>query len=73
MAPTPRSILIPYLHTCEVVCCSGAGTVILAITIIIWALSYYPRSPELAAEFDRRESEIRNRTICPMPLFKTSP
>ncbi|MCP4684746.1 MAG: ferrous iron transport protein B [bacterium] len=28
-----------------------AGTVILAITIIIWALSYYPRSTDIADDF----------------------
>ncbi len=29
-----------------------AGTVILAITVIIWALSYYPRSEEAATQFE---------------------
>ncbi|MEE8577202.1 MAG: ferrous iron transport protein B, partial [candidate division Zixibacteria bacterium] len=37
-----------------------AGTVILAITIIIWALSYYPRSDSVAAEYNQRESVMVN-------------
>jgi ferrous iron transport protein B len=59
-APTPRSILIRINNRVKSFVVR-AGTVILAITIIIWALSYYPRSSELAAEFDRRETEIRNQ------------
>jgi len=31
-----------------------AGTVILALTVVLWALSYYPRSETLDAEYDRR-------------------
>jgi len=36
-----------------------AGTVILAITIIIWALSYYPRSQAVEAEFDRQVAALQ--------------
>jgi len=60
MTPTPRSILIR-IYTRVKSFVARAGTVILAITIVIWALSYYPRPQDLAAEFDRRETEIRNR------------
>ncbi len=35
-----------------------AGTVILAIAVIIWALSYYPRSDSVSSEFAQREAEI---------------
>ena len=35
-----------------------AGTVILAITIVIWALSYYPRSPQIAVEYERQADQI---------------
>jgi ferrous iron transport protein B len=38
---------------------SRAGTVILAITIIIWALSYYPRSDELTRSFDARRMALQ--------------
>lgn len=37
-----------------------AGTVIFAITIIIWAMSYYPRSGEITAAFDYQISEIES-------------
>lgn len=37
-----------------------AGTVILGISIVLWFLATYPRSSELAAEFDTRRSEITN-------------
>lgn len=33
-----------------------AGTVILAITVIIWALSYYPRPADIAQDFDGQTS-----------------
>jgi ferrous iron transport protein B len=33
--------------------------VILAITIIIWALSYYPRSEQLARDFDSRRAVLQ--------------
>lgn len=35
-----------------------AGTVIMAITIIIWALSYYPRSAEIAQQTDSQVAVI---------------
>jgi ferrous iron transport protein B len=35
-----------------------AGTVIMAITIIIWALSYYPRSDEITQAGELREAQI---------------
>jgi len=37
-----------------------AGTVILGISIVLWFLATYPRSSELAADFDSRRSEITN-------------
>jgi ferrous iron transport protein B len=37
-----------------------AGTVILGISIVLWFLATYPRSKELAAEFDTRRSELTN-------------
>lgn len=35
-----------------------AGTVIMAITIIIWALGYYPHSEEIRAEYDQKRQEL---------------
>ena len=37
-----------------------AGTVILAITIVIWALSYYPHSQYLTQQFTSRADQIEN-------------
>ena len=33
-----------------------AGTIILATTILVWALSYYPTQPHLTEEFDTRRA-----------------
>lgn len=38
-----------------------AGTVILAISIIIWALSYYPRSADIAAEHETSVDVVNER------------
>ncbi|MBD3404016.1 hypothetical protein GF420_14080 [candidate division GN15 bacterium] len=51
--PTASSVLIRVLNRARSFLVR-AGTVIAAITIIVWALSYYPRSPELAADFDQQ-------------------
>ncbi len=39
-----------------------AGTVILAITILIWALSYYPHSDHIAAEYASKRTQIEQST-----------
>ncbi|MCX6835057.1 MAG: ferrous iron transport protein B, partial [candidate division Zixibacteria bacterium] len=67
--PTLRSILIR-IYTRVKSFVGRAGTVILAITIVIWALSYYPRPRDLAEEFDRREIEIRNRYELPQAALE---
>jgi ferrous iron transport protein B len=51
--PTLRSVTIRVLNRVKSFIVR-AGTIILAITIIIWALSYYPRSQAVGAEFDRQ-------------------
>ncbi|NOT57131.1 MAG: ferrous iron transport protein B, partial [Deltaproteobacteria bacterium] len=33
-----------------------AGTIILATTILVWALSYYPTQPQLTTEFDAKRA-----------------
>jgi len=35
-----------------------AGTVILALTVVLWSLSYYPRSETLDAEYDLRIAAV---------------
>jgi len=55
--PTLRSVTIRVLNRVKSFIVR-AGTIILAITIIIWALSYYPRSQAVEAEFDRQEAAL---------------
>ncbi len=50
---------------------SRAGTLILAITIVIWALSYYPHSAQIGAEFDRQTSEIETRYLKEVEHLRT--
>ncbi len=38
-----------------------AGTLILAVSVVIWAATYYPRNPELQREYDSRISELETR------------
>jgi len=58
--PTLRSIFIRITSRVKSFL-TRAGTVILAITIVIWALSYYPRSAEIGAEFETRKSQVQAR------------
>ena len=49
--PTPRTVLLRVYHASRAFVVR-AGSVILAATIVMWALAYYPRSSEIAARFD---------------------
>src|SRR5690606_10935563 len=40
-----------------------AGTLIFANTVIVWALGYFPRSPELSAQFDGQRAEVEAQTL----------
>ena len=42
-----------------------AGTVIFAITIIIWALSYYPHSDKIRGDFAARRAQIQSTVANP--------
>ncbi len=56
--PTLKSLFIKVLNRVRSFIIR-AGTLILAITIIIWALSYFPRSQAVEAEFDREVAALR--------------
>jgi len=56
--PTARSVLIRVYNRARHFV-SRAGTVILAITIIIWALSYYPRSESITRDYQARTAVLR--------------
>ncbi len=51
--PTPRSVFIRIFSRVQSFL-ARAGTVIMAITIIIWAVSYFPRAPEISGEYTSR-------------------
>lgn len=39
--------------------CVSAGTIIFAVTIVVWALGYYPRPASVAATFEAERMEAR--------------
>jgi ferrous iron transport protein B len=55
--PTMKSVLIRVFHRARSFVVR-AGTVIFAITIIIWALSYYPHSTDIGEDHDRQVSAL---------------
>lgn len=55
--PTPSSVLIRVVNRARSFLVR-AGTVIAAITIIVWALSYYPRSPEIIDQYDSSRTAV---------------
>jgi ferrous iron transport protein B len=42
-----------------------AGTIILAIAVVVWALAYFPRSPEIARSFDAERARLAAASIEP--------
>ena len=60
--PTARSVAIRVYNRSKHFV-SRAGTVILAITIIIWALSYYPRSENLTREYQVRRAALQQEYV----------
>ncbi len=57
--PTVRSIVVRVLNRTKSFV-KRAGTIIAAITIIIWALSYYPHSEEIAKEYSVRYVQLES-------------
>lgn len=55
--PTLRSVTVRVVNRSKSFL-KRAGTIIAAITIIIWALSYYPRSEEISAQFAEQYSAL---------------
>lgn len=41
--------------------CVSAGTIIFAVTIVVWALGYYPHPPSIANKYDVQREAIRTR------------
>jgi ferrous iron transport protein B len=58
--PTPRTVLYRmYEQGREFLL--RAGTIIFAVTVVVWALGYYPRPPSIAAEHERMRLEATRR------------
>ncbi|MCH7812962.1 MAG: ferrous iron transport protein B [Planctomycetes bacterium] len=58
--PSPRNVLFRvYASGKEFVV--RAGTIILATSIVVWALGYYPRTASVAAEYDIQRADTRAR------------
>ncbi len=49
-----------------------AGTVIFAVTIVVWALSYYPRSPELQSAYDTQVAQIEQQSAASLNSVNNS-
>ena len=55
--PSPKTVLYRvYERAREFVV--RAGTVIVAVSMLIWALGYYPRSSSVAVPFDRQRAQV---------------
>ncbi|MCM2271064.1 MAG: ferrous iron transport protein B [candidate division Zixibacteria bacterium] len=59
--PTLQSILVRVFNRAKSFVLR-AGTVILAITILIWALSYYPRAGDASTDYQSRIASIESTT-----------
>ena len=64
--PTPRTVLLRVYQASRAFVVR-AGSVILAATIVMWALAYYPRSPEIGARYDAERSAA---TVLAAPEFR---
>jgi ferrous iron transport protein B len=59
--PTVRTILFRMYEQGREFCVT-AGTMIFAVTIVIWALGYYPRPESIARPFEEHRSKLREST-----------
>ncbi|MDH4155746.1 MAG: ferrous iron transport protein B [candidate division Zixibacteria bacterium] len=68
--PTWKSVVVRVVNRLKTFVIR-AGTVILAITIIIWALSYYPRPAELADKYEQQAAELSARNEYDRAVLET--
>jgi len=52
--------------------CVSAGTLIVAVTILLWALGYYPRPAAIAALHETKRGEVRARYDRRLPIIVSS-
>ncbi len=55
--PQPRAMALRLLERAKVFVLR-AGTVIFAVSMVVWALSYFPRSPAIHADFEARRTAV---------------
>lgn len=55
--PTPRTVLLRVYGSCRAFIIR-AGSVILAATIVMWALAYFPRSADTSQHFEAQRASI---------------
>jgi ferrous iron transport protein B len=60
--PTMRSVFVRVFNRSKSFL-KRAGTIIAAITIIIWALSYYPHSDEITSRFAQQYAELNSENL----------
>lgn len=53
--PTPRNVLLRVYESCRAFVVR-AGSIILAATIVMWALAYFPRSEEISASYETQRA-----------------
>lgn len=67
--PRPKAVLMVLWDRCWAFL-SRAGTVILAITIVLWALTAFPRAPELTETYEQqREAIVAEADAPPAPAM----
>ncbi len=55
--PSPRTVFFRVYDQGKAFCVS-AGTMIFAVTVVIWALGYYPHPASIASEFDKQRQAV---------------
>ena len=53
--------------------CVSAGTIIVAVTIIVWALGYYPHPSSVAASHEARREAVRQEHEHDLAAFEKAP
>jgi ferrous iron transport protein B len=57
--PTPRNVLLRVYESCRAFVVR-AGSIILAATIVMWALAYFPRSEALSASYETQRAAVES-------------
>ncbi len=55
--PRPRAMALRLIERAKIFVLR-AGTVIFSVSVVVWALSYFPRSPSIHADFEARRAAV---------------